>query len=763
MRDDLGGVSRGFFRALTPRSWLSLTAAIALLAFWQAAGPGGGPTAAASPRATLTGHLTFSGPADWTVYHHDALGSGVDTSGVSFDPAIHAWTTALDADTFGEPLEATGRVFVATLNDTVYALAANTGSVLWSSHLGTPVPQAMIPCNGDISPVGIVSTPVIDTSRAEIFVVADELVNGAAEHVLYGLSIYSGTELLAQPVDPPEEVVVPGGTEAILNRASLTIDEGQVVFGYGGNDGDCGPYHGWIVAVPEGGGPMSTFEVDSQTGNDQGAVWMGGAAPLVDNNGNVWFADGNGSVGGNTPCNNSQYDDSDGVLELNSSLMLQHFFAPSDWCDDNQNDRDLGSVAPAMLSDGYIVQGGKSQTAYLLNQANLGQWGGQVQQMMSFCGSDIDGGPAVQGSVVYLPCQAGIVALSVSPPTMTQLWQQPNGVGTPPILASGHIWAISGNHLDEFSPANGVRTQQLPLAAGSQNHFPTPSVGDGLLLADAGTSVEAYAGPAGLPGPPSPPPPAPPGQAYWTVASDGGVFSFGNIPYYGSMGGKPLVSPVVGIAATPDGHGYWEVAADGGLFAWGDATYAGSMGGKPLVAPVVGMAPMPDGHGYWDVAADGGLFNFGDAGYFGSMGGRHLNAPVVGIAATADGGGYWEVASDGGIFNFGDACYYGSMGGKPLDAAIVGIVGTPDGRGYWEVASDGGIFNFGDAGYFGSMGGKHLNSPVVGIAAAPDGGGYWEVASDGGIFNFGDAGFNGSMGGLPLVAPMVGITPLLAG
>ncbi len=40
-----------------------------------------------------------------------------------------------------------------------------------------------------------------------------------------------------------------------------------------------------------------------------------------------------------------------------------------------------------------------------------------------------------------------------------------------------------------------------------------------------------------------------------------------------------LNEPVVGIAATTDGGGYWEVASDGGIFSFGDAGFHGSMGG----------------------------------------------------------------------------------------------------------------------------------------------------------------------------------------
>ena len=246
-------------------------------------------------------------------------------------------------------------------------------------------------------------------------------------------------------------------------------------------------------------------------------------------------------------------------------------------------------------------------------------------------------------------------------------------------------------------------------------------------------------------------------SGYWEVASDGGIFSYGDAQFYGSMGGKPLNAPIVGIAATPDGNGYWEVASDGGIFNFGDATFYGSMGGRSLNKPIVGMASTADGGGYWEVASDGGIFSFGDATFYGSMGGHHLNAPIVGMASTADGDGYWEVASDGGIFSYGDAQFYGSMGGKPLNAPIVGIAATPDGNGYWEVASDGGIFNFGDATFYGSMGGRSLNKPIVGMASTADGGGYWDVASDGGIFSFGDAVFEGSMGGHQLNAPIVAV------
>jgi len=236
----------------------------------------------------------------------------------------------------------------------------------------------------------------------------------------------------------------------------------------------------------------------------------------------------------------------------------------------------------------------------------------------------------------------------------------------------------------------------------------------------------------------------PGGQGYWNVAADGGMFSFGNAGFHGSMGGRPLARPVVGMAATPDGQGYWEVASDGGLFAFGDAGFYGSMGGRPLTLPVVGLAATPDGHGYWEVASDGGLFAFGDAQFYGSTGALHLNQPVVAMAPTADGRGYWLVAADGGIFAFGDAQFHGSMGGQHLNRPIVAMAANGN-QGYWLVASDGGVFSFGTAPFFGSTGSLNLVQPIVGMATSNNNGGYWMVAADGGIFAFGNAPFLGSM------------------
>ncbi|HEY4929689.1 MAG TPA: hypothetical protein VIH95_11110 [Acidimicrobiales bacterium] len=244
--------------------------------------------------------------------------------------------------------------------------------------------------------------------------------------------------------------------------------------------------------------------------------------------------------------------------------------------------------------------------------------------------------------------------------------------------------------------------------------------------------------------------PTTPHQGYYTYETNGALTGFGTdnyLNYLGDLSATPLNQPIVGMAQTADGGGYWMVASDGGIFAFGDAGFYGSAGSLPLNKPIVGMAATTDGKGYWLVASDGGIFAYGDAGFYGSTGSETLNKPIVGMAATPGGKGYWLVASDGGIFAYGDAGFYGSTGNLSLNKPVVGMTPTPNGKGYWFVASDGGIFAYGDAGFHGSTGSLTLNQPIVGMAQTADGGGYWLVAADGGIFGYGDAPYYGSLPG----------------
>jgi outer membrane protein assembly factor BamB len=421
----------------------------------------------------------------WTVYHHDPAGSGVAGPVARVRTGSRAWTSpALDGQLYGEPLIWSGRVYVAPENNTVYALSARTGRVLWSRHLAAPVPAGTLPC-GNISPVvGITGTPVLDPARREIFAVADELRGGHAVHVLVGLSAVTGAPMLSVPVDPAG-----ADPTALLQRTGLTLDAGRVVFGFGGNFGDCAAYRGRVVSVPEGGGRPAYFTVDAGPGQSQGSVWMGGGAPAVDAAGHVWVSVGNGSV----HSSGQPYDHSDSVLELTATMALVHFFAPASWAQDNAADLDL-STEPALLPGGQVVAGGKASIAWLLSGTNPGGIGGQQAALHQACAANIDGGNAVSGRTVFLPCLSGIVAVRASsaPPGLRVVWTSRIG-GGPPVLAAGLVWTISlDGVLSALDPATGRVLRQARTGAPA-NHFPTPAVGDGVLAAASARQVVAFA------------------------------------------------------------------------------------------------------------------------------------------------------------------------------------------------------------------------------------------------------------------------------
>jgi len=198
--------------------------------------------------------------------------------------------------------------------------------------------------------------------------------------------------------------------------------------------------------------------------------------------------------------------------------------------------------------------------------------------------------------------------------------------------------------------------------------------------------------------------PTPTGLGYWLVGRDGGIFSFGDARFFGSLGGVRLAEPIVAMAATSNGRGYWLVGADGGVFSFGDAHFYGSLGRVHLTAPIVAMASTPDSKGYWLVGSDGGVFSFGDARFYGSLGGVHLAQPIVAMASAFTGSGstgavpgYWLLGADGGVFAF-HVPFHGSLPGVGFHTVhAIGITPTVDNRGYWIGTADGTVVPFGDA------------------------------------------------------------------
>jgi hypothetical protein len=211
---------------------------------------------------------------------------------------------------------------------------------------------------------------------------------------------------------------------------------------------------------------------------------------------------------------------------------------------------------------------------------------------------------------------------------------------------------------------------------------------------------------------------------YWLDASDGGVFAFGDASFYGSIPGlgispagsggpRALNAPIVGMVPSYDDGGYFMVASDGGVFTFGDAQFEGSCPSLAGGCSGAAVAVIPDasGRGYWLVTATGNVYTFGDAQYLGAPGGQV--SPVTSAVRTPDGDGYWILLANGDVFSYGDAGKFGSAssfgGANPASA----IFASSDSSGYWVASANGSVDTFGDAPFDGSLAGTRLNGAII--------------------------------------------------
>ncbi len=213
-------------------------------------------------------------------------------------------------------------------------------------------------------------------------------------------------------------------------------------------------------------------------------------------------------------------------------------------------------------------------------------------------------------------------------------------------------------------------------------------------------------------------------NGYWLVASDGGIFSF-DTGFYGSIPGlglhpagsglpNSLNAPIVGMVPTASGGGYFMVASDGGVFSFGNARFEGSCPGiGGCAGKAVAVAPDATGNGYWVVTSTGNVYTFGDAPYFGAPG--QQSSAITSMVRTPNGQGYWILDANGQVFPYGNAANLGSV---PADTTggfnpAAAIAATADGGGYWVASAAGAVYNFGDAPNDGSMLGTHLNGAII--------------------------------------------------
>ncbi len=422
-------------------------------------------------------------PQSWTSYHADDARSGAVTSTASFDHAHVAWSDNLGGAVRGQALVFDGRVLAATENDRVVALDPKNGAVLWSRSLGHPLTdvRSVAGC-GDIDPLGITSTPVVDPRTGTVYVVGEVSAgDGRVSHRLEGISVATGAVTLSDTVDPP----LPAGERAaqLLQRASLALGNGRVYIAYGGNDGDCGTYNGWVVGVNEtGAAHQVSFRVASD--GHGGAVWESGGAPALDAAGHVYVTTGNANPdppqGGPDP---KKYTES--VVELSPALQPVASFKDRV----AGGDEDLATGNPVLLPHGEVFAVGKTDIGFVLRQSDLSL----VARIPHVCGSDPDGGPAYDRAVnrIFVPCRGG--GIQVVDLGSSRVGAKLTGADSAPVLIGAHLWSFdsSAGTLAEFDANSGRRMQNLRVPSGVPV-FDSPSTALGLLLAPTTTGVTAY-------------------------------------------------------------------------------------------------------------------------------------------------------------------------------------------------------------------------------------------------------------------------------
>ncbi|HTS64672.1 MAG TPA: hypothetical protein VMH28_21765 [Candidatus Acidoferrales bacterium] len=390
---------------------------------------------------------------------------------------------AVDGQVYAQPLYVSGLqipglgarnvLFIATMHNSVYACDADsiaTGNVLWRVNLGASVPSATLFGQfGDIGgEVGILGTPAIDLSRGVIYVVSDNLQNGAPVFHLHALDLTTGAETLGGPVPVSAKVsgsgsggsggAVPFDAVQHIQRPGLLLANGAVYVSFGSH-GDQSPYHGWMMSY-EAGNLAHLLGVYMSTPNgDGGSFWQSGRGPAADDQGNIYTITGNG--------------DNDGVSNFGQSFLRlggaapvrTASFTPSNWQAMSNADADI-AAGPALISGTHLVVGAdKAGALYLLDGDamsrpgtpnavqimtvspgpifNLAVWSrpgnslvyvqgsGDALKSYAVSASGLSSSPV---SNAPLPCQYGRIGMTLSA----------NGT----VEGSGILWEITGNYND---------------------------------------------------------------------------------------------------------------------------------------------------------------------------------------------------------------------------------------------------------------------------------------------------------------------------
>jgi hypothetical protein len=348
-------------------------------------------------------------------------------------------------------------VIVVTASNNVYALNADTGTPIWSRTDIGPAVTSGLNC-GNINPVGIIGTPVIDLATRSLFF--DALIQGnPIKHFVYSLNVDTGATNPNWPADLNNAGI---GFISLdqEDRGALALVNGIVYVPFSGYLGDCGNYHGWVVGV----------HIDNPS-------IVGGWATAAQGGG-IWGHSGVASDGtnmfvitGNT-FNAATWMGGEAIIRLQAGPIFTgnptDFWAPANWQSLDNSDTDLGGCSailidvPGATPSQLVLALGKDGNAYLVNRNNLGGVAGPVSS------AGVDGTMRGQSSATYTTGQGTYFVFraedssqikaykitATSPPAIVSAWNvSQNGRGSPWVTTTDGtnnaiVWVVGaqGDH-----------------------------------------------------------------------------------------------------------------------------------------------------------------------------------------------------------------------------------------------------------------------------------------------------------------------------
>jgi hypothetical protein len=433
------------------------------------------------------------------------------------DPGFSA---AVDGEVYAQPLFVDGgpggkdMLIVATEKNQVYALDPMTGAILWNKKLGNETPVSLLQC-GQIDPFGVTGTPVIDLPSRTMFLDAVTAPGGSVvQHLVFAMSIDNGAIEPGWPVDVDAKVQTAGATFDSTDqgeRGSLAIMGDKVYVPFGGLDGDCGSYHGWVAGIAMKDPTNVTSWATDAAG---GGIWAPGG--LATDGTRIFAATGNTFAG-------ASWQGGEAVIAFTAGPAFSgqnaDYWAPPNWKYLDDNDIDLGGSGPVLFdapgaSPSHLVAAlGKDGNVYIMDRSNLGGIAAAIDTLAASTGEIINSATAYttgQGTFIAFKgnCPSGNLAAvqvsATSPPKLSSVWcadQMGNGSPMTTTTDGTHetvVWAMGAEGDDRLHGFDGS-TGQVVFDGGGPNdqmsgvrRFATPIAAKGRIYAAGTGAVFAF-------------------------------------------------------------------------------------------------------------------------------------------------------------------------------------------------------------------------------------------------------------------------------